>query len=90
VWFRDEAVENAVPVNSKLRVWFRPARYQKACSFDDIDSGAEASDFPVVGDRRRFVPDVLSIDYHGGKFIGDFTYSMEAYREQNPLFGVSR
>lgn len=82
VWFRDEAVENAVPVNPKLNVWFRPARYQKACSFDDIDNGAEASDYPVVGDRRRFVPDVLFIDYRAGKWIGDFTYSMDVFRAQ--------
>jgi hypothetical protein len=90
VWFRDEPVENTVPVNSKLCVWFRPARYAKACSFDDIDNGAEASDYPVVGDRRRFVPDLLSIDYRAGKWVGDFTYSMDVYREQNPLFDVSR
>jgi hypothetical protein len=82
VWFRDEPVENAVPVNSKLNVWFRPARYAKACSFDDIDNGAEASDYPVAGDRGRFVPDLLSIDYRGGKFVGDFTYSMDVFRAQ--------
>jgi hypothetical protein len=85
VWFRDEAVENAVPVNSKLNVWFRPARYAKACSFDDIDNGAKASDYPVVGDRGRFVPDLLSIDYHAGKWIGDFTYSMDAFRAQQSM-----
>lgn len=83
VWFRDEPVANAVPVNSKLSVWFRPARYAKACSFDDIDNGAEASDYPLAGDRGRFVPDLLSIDYRGGKFIGDFTYSMTVYHEQH-------
>lgn len=83
VWFRDEAVENAVPVNSKLSVWFRPARYEKACSFDDIDNGAEASDYPLAVDRRRFVPDLLFIDYRNGKFSGDFTYSMDVFREQN-------
>jgi hypothetical protein len=85
VWFRDEAVENAVPVNSKLNVWFRPARYAKACSFDDIDNGAEASDYPVVGDRARFVPDLLSIDYRAGKWIGDFTYSMDVFRAQQSM-----
>ena len=88
VWFRDEAVENAVPVNSKLNVWFRPARYAKACSFDDIDNGAEASDYPVVGDRRRFVPDVLFIDYRAGKWIGDFTYSMDVFRAQHPFLDL--
>ncbi|GAB4508788.1 MAG: hypothetical protein Tsb0026_07940 [Sulfuricaulis sp.] len=90
VWFRDETTENAVAVNSKLRVWFRPARYAKACSFDDIDNGAEASDYPVVGDRRRFVPDALFIDYRAGKWIGDFTYSMDVYREQESGLGLSR
>ena len=85
VWFRDEAVENAVAVTSKLNVWFRPARYSKACSFDDIDNGAEASDYPVVGDRGRFVPDLLAIDYRAGKWVGDFTYSMNMFRAQQPL-----
>ncbi len=83
VWFRDEVVENAVPVNSKLQVWFRPARYEKACSFDEIDGGAEAFDYPMAVDRKGFVPDVLTIDYRAGKFTGDFTYSMDVYREQN-------
>ena len=90
VWFRDEAVENAVPVNSKLNVWFHPARYAKACSFDDIDNGAEASDYPVVGDRGRFVPDLLSIDYRGGKFVGDFTYSMDVFRVQQPFLDLPK
>jgi hypothetical protein len=83
VWFRDEANKDAVPVSPKLSVWFRPARYEKACSFDDIDSGAVASDFPMVVDRMRFVPDVVHIDYHAGKWAGDFTYSMDIFRVQN-------
>lgn len=82
VWFRDEANENAVPVTPMLSVWFRPARYQKACSFDDIDSGAEASDFPMVAERKGFVPDVVRIDYRAGKWVGDFTYSLDVYRER--------
>lgn len=86
VWFREEAVENAVPVNSKLHVWFRPACFAKACSFDDIDNGAEAGDFPLAVERRRFVPDVLAIDYRGGKFTGGFMYSMDIYRERNSAF----
>ena len=40
VWFSDEANKDAVPVTPKLSLWFRPARYEKACSFDEIDSGA--------------------------------------------------
>ena len=83
VWFQDEIVQNAVPATPKLKIWFRPARYEKACSFDDIDNGAVAGDFPIVVDRKRFVPDVLNIDYRSGKWIGDFTYSMDIFRLQN-------
>ena len=83
VWFRDEANKDAVPVTPKLSVWFRPARYERACSFDDIDSGAVASDFPMAVDRKGFVPDVVHIDYRAGKWVGDFTYSMDVFRAQN-------
>ncbi len=78
VWFREEAVDGAVPVTPQLNVWFRPARYAKACSFDAIDNGAEASDYPLVAERRRFVPDLLRIDYRAGKWVGDFTYTRAA------------
>jgi hypothetical protein len=83
VWFRDETVKGAISVAPKLSVWFRPARYEKACSFDDIDSGAVASDFPMAVDRKGFVPDVVHIDYRAGKWVGDFTYSMDIFRAQN-------
>ena len=90
VWFRDEANENAVTVTPKLSMWFRPARYEKACSFDDIDSGAEASDFPIAVDRKGFVPDVVHIDYRAGKWVGDFTYSMNVFRTQIAALESSR
>ena len=83
VWFSDEANKDAVPVTPKLSVWFRPARYEKACSFDDIDGGAVASDFPMAVDRKGFVPDVVRIDYRAGKWVGDFTYAMDVFRAQN-------
>lgn len=83
VWFRDEPNPGAVPVHPKLSLWFRPARYEKACSFDDIDGGAVASDFPIAVDRKGFVPDVVRIDYRAGKFVGDFTYSMDVFRAQS-------
>ncbi len=82
VWFRDEANKDAVPVTPKLSVWFRPARYEKACSFDEIDNGAVASDFPMAVNRKGFVPDVVHIDYRAGKWVGDFTYSMDVFRAQ--------
>jgi len=83
VWFRDEANKDAVPVTPKLSVWFRPARYERACSFDDIDGGAVASDFPMAVDRKRFVPDVVHIDYRAGKWVGGILRSMDVYRTQN-------
>ncbi len=87
VRFHDDANAQAVPVSEKLHVWFRPARYDKACSFDDIDSGAIASDYPMVAQRRGFVPDKVSIDYRSGKWTGDFTYSTELFRAQNAGLG---
>lgn len=90
VWFRDAAVKGAVAVVPKLNVWFRPARYEKACSFDDIDGGAVASDFPLAVDRKGFVPDVVRIDYRTGKWVGDFTYSMDAFRAQNAVLDRAR
>ncbi|MHB8534036.1 MAG: hypothetical protein ACYDBW_01155 [Sulfuricaulis sp.] len=85
IWFREEANKDAVPVTSKLSVWFRPARYARSCSFDEIDSGAEASDYPMAVDRKGFVPDLVRIDYRAGKWVGDFTYSLDVFRAQNAV-----
>lgn len=90
VWFRNEAVQGAVAVNEKLRVWFRPAKYEKSCSFADIDSGALASDYPMVAERKRFVPDRLSIDFRAGEWRGNFTYSAELNRAHNAAAQVIR
>jgi hypothetical protein len=85
VWFREEPVDNAAEVTSMLKIWFRPARYAKTCSFDEIDDGAEASDYPMVADPKGFVPDLVTIDYQGGKWKGDFTWSLEARRAAQPV-----
>jgi hypothetical protein len=90
VWFRDEAVKGAVAVTPKLSLWFRPARYEKACSFDEIDGGAVASDFPMAVDRKGFVPDVVRIDFRAGKWVGEFTYSMDVFRVQNVALESSK
>ena len=81
VWFREQPVDNAAEVSPMLKVWFRPARYAKSCSFADIDKGsAEASDYPMVADPKGFVPDLVTIDFHGNKWRGNFTWSLEARR----------
>lgn len=80
VWFREEANKDAVPLTPKLSVWFRPVCYARSCSFDEIDSGAEASDYPMAVNRKSFVPDVVRIDHRAGKWVGDFTYSLDVLR----------
>ena len=82
VRFHDEANKDAVFVTPMLGVWFRPARYARACSFDEIDNGAVASDYPMAVERKRFVPDVVQVDHRAGKWIGDFTYSLDVFRQQ--------
>lgn len=84
VWFRDAIHTEAVPVTDGLSVWFRPVGYAKACSFDDIDDGAEAFDYPMVADKKLFTPDALFIDCRGGKWSGDFTYSRDLQRASEP------
>lgn len=79
VWFSDAACAEAVAVSPKLSVWFRPARYDKSCGFGEIDGGAVASEFPLAVERGRFVPDVVRIDHRAGKWLGDFTYSMDVF-----------
>lgn len=86
VWFREEANMGAVPVTPKLSVWFRPVRYARSCSFDEIDSGAEASDYPMAVNRKSFVPDVVRIDNRAGKWVGDFTYCTPSQRSP-PAWG---
>ena len=90
VWFSDEANKDAVSVTPKLSLWFRPARYEKACSFDDIDGAAVASDFPMAVDRKGFVPDVVRIYYRASKWVGDFTYSMDIFRAQKVVLESPR
>lgn len=85
VWFREEENKDAVPVTPRLCVWFRPVRYARSCSFDEIDSGAEASDYPMAVNRKSFVPDVVRIDNRAGKWVGDFTYSLDVLHAQNAL-----
>jgi hypothetical protein len=86
VWFREEAFAGAVPVTPMLHVWFRPASYAKGCSFDAIDSGAVANDYPMVAERKRFVPDIVRIDYRAGQWVGDFSYVRDALTEsEQPL-----
>lgn len=74
VRFRETLAGVAVPVTDKLFVNFRPVRYQKSCRLSDIDADENPEDFPLVADRRCYVPDRLAIDFRAGAWRGDFTY----------------
>ncbi|GMR21594.1 MAG: hypothetical protein BMS9Abin36_2196 [Gammaproteobacteria bacterium] len=77
VWFKDDVPKKAVQITDKLYTIFHTVRYAKTCSFDAIDNGAEASDYPLVADIKHFVPDWLDIDFHRGEWRGTFGFSRE-------------
>lgn len=77
VWFRAPADVDARPVmiTDRLGAGFRVVRYAKSCRISHIDSGEEQPmDFPLVADRRHYVPDWLAIDYRRGKWVGNYGY----------------
>lgn len=80
VWFREQVECETVSVTPGLELCFNVVRYAKTCRIADIDNGAEAEDFPIVKDKKSFVPDKLFIDYKKGCFSGDYTYSNSAAR----------
>ncbi|VAW71527.1 hypothetical protein MNBD_GAMMA13-451 [hydrothermal vent metagenome] len=82
VWFKESVDDEAVKVNDKLDLKFNTVRYS-ACSFDNIDGGAEPEDFPMVIERNRFVPDVIRIDYKRKAFSGEFTYTRCKIRQED-------
>jgi hypothetical protein len=78
VWFTEKLRPDAVPVAQGLSFCFRPVRYERSCRIEGIDKGEASPDYPVVGPRRRFVPDIVFIDYRAGEWVGDFTYDRDA------------
>ncbi len=80
VWFREQVDCETVSVTPGLEVCFNVVRYAKTCCIADIDNGAEAEDFPIVKDKKTFVPDNLFIDYKKGCFSGAYTYLNSASR----------
>jgi len=74
VWFRETVGMETVPVCKGLEACFNVVRYAKTCCIADIDNGAESEDFPIVKDKKSFVPDKVFIDYKKGEFSGRYTY----------------
>lgn len=75
VWFKEQVHAEEENILGNLNVCFRTVRYSKQCRISHIDSGVEEpSDFPIVADKRAFVPDWLFIDYKKGKWLGKYGY----------------
>ena len=74
VRFKESITAVAVAVTDKLFVNFRPVRYQKSCRLSDIDADENPEDFPLVAERRGYVPDRLTLDFRKGAWVGEFTY----------------
>jgi hypothetical protein len=80
VWFKAavDAGMRPVMISDRLGATFRVVRYTKSCRISHIDNGDELPmDFPLVGDKRRYVPDWLKIDFRNGKWVGSYGYGTE-------------
>ena len=82
VWFKEDASTDSVPVTAGLCMLFKPVGYQKTCRFADIDNGAIPFDYPMVAEKRKFVPDRVSIDFCSEKWVGDFTYTATPFDDE--------
>jgi len=75
VWFKPPSEIETLPLLDPLRICFRVVKYDKKCRISHIDSGdEEPTDFPIVADKKAFVPNWLKIDFHGGKWAGEYGY----------------
>lgn len=81
VWFKEEEYADAVQVAGNLKVCFRTVRYVKTCRLSDIDNGAISEDFPIVADKKNFVPDWLKIDFRKGQWKGTFGFDRALAQE---------
>jgi len=78
VWFTEKLRPGATVLSPGLSLCFRPVRYASSCRIDGVDKGEASPDYPVVGPRGRFVPDIVFIDFRSGEWVGDFTYDRAA------------
>lgn len=85
VWFKEDTALDSVPVTDGLSMLFKPVGYQKTCRFADIDNGAIPFDYPMVAEKRKFVPDWVGIDFRAGKWVGEFTYTPTSFDHEIEL-----
>lgn len=75
VWFKAISRAESIPISGHLHASFCTVRYAKHCRISHIDSGEEEpADFPIVPDKKVFVPHWLRIDYKRHRWIGTYGY----------------
>ena len=67
---RDAQASGFALAAPQLKIGFRPVM-TKACRMSDVEGEPPLEDFPIVR-PEAFVPKRLTIDYRGGKWIGEF------------------
>lgn len=66
----DAQARNFVSAGPRLKIGFRPVM-TKACNVKDFEVEPPVEDFPIVK-PEAFVPKRLTIDYKGGRWMGEF------------------
>ena len=86
VWFKEHSHAEEKNILGNLNVCFRAVRYSKQCRISHIDSGLEEpSDFPIVADKKAFVPDWLFIDFKKDKWSGKYGYHNKTSAVKAPV-----
>ncbi len=78
VWFKPTIDTESIAISGNLRARFCTVRYAKHCRISHIDSGEEEpTDFPIVPEKKVFVPHWLKVDYKRNKWIGTYGYDRD-------------
>ncbi|MDH5572211.1 MAG: hypothetical protein OEY89_10625 [Gammaproteobacteria bacterium] len=73
VWFREQQNKDEKNITGNLNVCFRVVRYPKHCRISHIDDETnQPEDYPLVADKKAFVPRWLKIDYKAGQWSGEY------------------
>lgn len=86
VWFKSITQAESVTISGNLFASFCTVRYAKHCRISHIDSGEEdPTEFPIVPDKKVFVPHWLRVDYKSNKWVGTYGYDRAVALETNQL-----
>lgn len=85
VWFKERTNPESEAIAGNLHACFCTVRYSKQCRISHIDSGVEEpNDFPLMVEKKAFVPHWLRIDYKKGKWIGEYGYDRNISKNIHP------